>query len=234
MKAIAVMQPYFLPYIGYFQLINAVDEFIIYDNIQFSKRGWFHRNRILQNGNDVLITLPIKKDSNLLHVNQRVLAESFHKDSKKLLSKVENSYQKAPYFKEIMPLIKKVLNYGEDNLFDYVYHSIVEICDLLGITTKFTVSSTLQIDHSLKSAEKVIALVKMTGGSLYINSIGGVNLYDVDTFNTEGIDLKFLKTNSIEYSQFSNKFIPFLSIVDVLMFNKIDIVREYLDQYSLL
>lgn len=234
MKAIAVMQPYFLPYIGYFQLINAVDEFIVYDNIQFSKRGWFHRNRILENGDDILITLPIKKDSNLLSVNQRVLAESFHRDNKKLLSKIENSYQKAPYFKEIMPLIRELLNYGEYNLFDYVYHSIVEICNLLGITTKFTISSSVQIDHSLKSAEKVIALVKMTGGSLYINSIGGVNLYDVDTFNAEGIDLKFLKTNSIEYSQFSNKFIPYLSIVDVLMFNKIDIVREYLDQYSLL
>ncbi len=81
---LAIMQPYFFPYIGYFQLINTVDEFVVYDNIEFTKKGWINRNRILVNGKDEYITLPIKKDSDFLHVKDRFLAETWSKDSAKM------------------------------------------------------------------------------------------------------------------------------------------------------
>ena len=118
MKKVAIMQPYFLPYIGYFQLLNSVDEFIIYDNIQFSKRGWIHRNRILQNGKDVFLGLPIKKDSDYLDVKNRVLADSFEKDKTKLISKIRNNYLKAPQFNNIFPIVETIMNYESKNLFE--------------------------------------------------------------------------------------------------------------------
>ncbi len=96
---VAIMQPYFLPYIGYFQLINAVDKFVIYDNIEFTKKGWINRNRILVNGKDEFISLPITKASDFLHANQRYLASNFENEKNKILRKIKESYRKAPYFK---------------------------------------------------------------------------------------------------------------------------------------
>ena len=87
---LAIMQPYFFPYIGYFQLIKSVDEFVIYDNIQYTKKGWINRNRILVNGTDYLISLPLKKDSDYLNVVDRQLAESWEKDRTKLLTLITN------------------------------------------------------------------------------------------------------------------------------------------------
>ena len=109
-KKIAIMQPYFFPYIGYFQLINSVDEFIIYDNIQYTKKGWINRNRILVNGKDQLITLSLKKDSDYLDVVNRELSESWDKDKNKILNIIKFSYNKAPYFQKTFELISQCLN----------------------------------------------------------------------------------------------------------------------------
>ena len=117
MKSVGIMQPYFLPYIGYFQLMNEVDEFVIYDNIQFTKRGWFHRNRILQNNKDVYISLPIQKDSDYLDVRDRFIAKDFEKQRHKLLSKIKNNYLKTPYFKDVFPLIEEIILYNDPSEF---------------------------------------------------------------------------------------------------------------------
>ena len=118
---LAVMQPYFMPYLGYFQLINAVDEFIVYDNIQYTKKGWFNRNRYLKNGTDDIFTIPLKKDSDYLDVNKRIISETFER--KKLISQLQNAYCKAPYFKDTMPLIREILNFSDVNLFKFIYNS---------------------------------------------------------------------------------------------------------------
>ena len=118
---LAIMQPYFFPYIGYFQLINSVDKFVLYDNIQFSKSGWFNRNRILVNGEDRLFSLPIKKDSDYLHVKQRYLAEYAIKHCRKIINQMKNSYGKALYFNQVFPLIEQAFFYNETNLFQYIY-----------------------------------------------------------------------------------------------------------------
>ena len=230
---LAIMQPYFMPYIGYFQLINSVDKFVIYDNIQYTKKGWINRNRILANGKDQLITLPIKKDSDYLNVVERELSESWDKDKSKMLNVIKASYNKAPYFQETFELISKCLNNPEANLFRFIYDSIVLINDHLEIKTPIVISSTIDADHTLKSQDKVLSLCKEQNADIYINSIGGVELYDKETFKQNNIKLNFIKSNPIQYKQFNNEFVSWLSIIDVLMFNSKEQIKEYLNNYTL-
>lgn len=226
------MQPYFFPYIGYWQLIVAVDVFVIYDNIQYTKKGWFNRNRFLQNGKDAMFSIPLKKDSDYLNVDERFISPEF--DKRKLIAQFRNAYAKAPYLKEAMPLIEKIINFDEENLFKYIYNSVTKICNYLDIDTKIIISSTLDINKELKAEEKVLALCKSTGASTYINAIGGIELYDKGEFKSKGIELNFIKSKPIEYKQLNNEFVPWLSIVDVLMFNSKDEVRKMIEEYELI
>lgn len=228
------MQPYFFPYIGYFQLINSVDKFIIYDNIQYTKKGWINRNRILVNGKDQLITLPIKKDSDYLNVVQRKLSESWVNDKNKILNLIKSSYNKSPYFEKIFSLVSECINNPETNLFKFIYDSILLIKEFLGIKTEIVISSLIEVDHSLKSQEKVLSLCKNQNAKIYINSIGGVELYDKKVFEENGIELNFIKTNPIKYKQFGDQFVPWLSIIDILMFNNKDEINKYLNEYTLI
>ncbi|PVX46610.1 WbqC-like protein [Flavobacterium sp. 103] len=230
---VAIMQPYFLPYIGYFQLINAVDVFVIYDNIEFTKKGWINRNRILVNGKDDYFTLPLKKASDFLNVNQRELSESYHKDSIKILSKIAELYKKAPQYNEVFPLIEKVFMFENQNLFDFIFNSLKIFCNYLEIKTNFVVSSSVLIDHSLKSQNKVIAICKQLQATNYINAIGGQELYDKEMFEKNKIELNFIKTDPIKYKQFDNDFIPWLSIIDVIMFNSLEESKLLLNKYKL-
>lgn len=230
---VAIMQPYLFPYLGYWQLINAVDVFIVYDNIQFTKSGWFHRNNFLLNGKKKLFSLPIKKNVNTLSVNERYLAENTEKQMTKILAQIKNGYQNAPYFKKVFPIVEEIFMYKEDNLFRYIYHSIKKICNYLNIDTKIIISSTLDIDHSLKSQEKVIAINKHMKSKIYINSIGGRSLYDNERFKNENLELLFLESELPEYSQHSTEFIPYLSIIDIMMFNSKEEISNMLEKYTL-
>lgn len=215
---IAIMQPYFLPYIGYFQLINAVDKFVIYDNIEYTKKGWINRNRILVNGADEYISLPIKKGSDFLDVKDRFLADSFDNDKKKICNKIKEAYRKAPYFTETYSLIEAIFKYEHTNLFEFIFHSIKLITQHIGINTEFIVSSTLPINHHLKAQDKVLSICEYLKTESYINPIGGLDLYKKEAFKAMGFSLFFLKTNPIVYKQFNNEFLSCLSIIDVLMF----------------
>jgi hypothetical protein len=223
MKA-AIMQPYFLPYIGYFQLIAEADVFVVYDNIKYTKKGWINRNRMLMNGTDVMFSLPLKNGSDSLDVVERELAADFSRD--KLLNQIRGAYARAPYFDQTFPLIERIVRHDECNLFRYVHHSIVSICKHLGLTTELRVSSDIAIDHELKGQDKVIALCEALGADCYVNAIGGVALYSKAEFKARGIELKFINSTSFEYPQPGNTFVPWLSIVDVLMLNPHDKVRE--------
>lgn len=230
---LAIMQPYFFPYIGYFQLMNAVDQYVIYDNIQYTKKGWINRNRILVNGQDAYITLPLKHDSDFCCVYERSLADSWPTEKKKLLNRIYNSYRRAPYFVKAMSVIEAAVNSDKTNLFGFIYDSLLPIREYLNITTPLITSSTVDIDHSLKAEEKVIALCKKLYAWEYINAIGGVGLYDRDQFTSNCIHLHFIKSGEIKYKQFDNDFVPSLSIVDVMMFNSQEQITEMLNNYSL-
>lgn len=231
---LAIMQPYFLPYIGYFQLMNAVDEFIIYDNIEFTKKGWIHRNRILSNGKDAFITLSLKKDSDFLDIRERCLSDSWPTDRIKMLNRVKEAYRKAPFYHDVMPLVEEIILYDKFNLFEFIIHSLEEIRAFLKIQTPIIISSTIPIDHSLRSEAKVIALCKNRGATDYVNPIGGVELYSKSNFLKEGMQLHFLKTTESSYPQFGNPFVPWLSILDVMMFRSKEEIAKMLNVFQLL
>jgi len=230
--SLAIMQPYFLPYIGYFQLISAVDLFVIYDNIKYTKKGWINRNRILQNGKDTMITLPLKNDSDYLNVCERELAIDFNPN--KLVNQIKGAYVHAPYFNQTFPLIEEILLYKNLNLFQFIHNSIVKLCGHLDIVTKIVKSSDILIDHGLKCQDKVLELCKSVEARTYINPVGGLDLYSKDQFYDNGIELRFLRSNYFEYKQSGNHFVPSLSIIDVLMFNPRDVIKSCLaDNYEL-
>lgn len=233
MKKLAIMQPYFLPYIGYWQLIHAVDEFVVYDNIEFTKKGWFNRNRILDNGHDRLFTIPIKKDSDYLSVGQRFLSDDSQAEIARTLRIVQNTYRKAPYFADAYPVIEKCFSFADKNLFEYIYKSIKIICAYLEIDTPIRISSDVAIDHTLKAEKKVLAICKAVGAETYINSIGGTELYDKQEFQLNSITLQFMRSKNVEYKQFDDMFVPALSIIDVMMFNDKNSLKQLLEEYEL-
>ena len=231
---IGIMQPYFLPYLGYFQLMNACNEFVVYDNIKFTKKGWIHRNRMLLNGTDHMFSLPLKSDSDFLNVDQRFLGGNFEKEKGKMLGQIRSSYGKAPYFKVAFPIIEDIFNDQERNLFGFIFNSLLKVRDYLSITTPLVVSSTIDIDHELKGKYKVMALIKKLGGDTYINPIGGMELYDKEEFAQNGISLQFHKMRAITYAQSGNPFLPSLSILDVMMFNDKTAIMSYLQEFDLI
>lgn len=226
MKRLAIMQPYFLPYIGYFQLIQAVDQFIVYDNIKYTKKGWINRNRMLQQGKEAVFSLPLKSNSDFLDVVERELTPDF--DAPRFLNRMLESYRRAPHFGAVAPVLEEVMSCEDRNLFRFVHHSIIQVCTYLGIGTEITVASTLPIDHSLKSQDKVLALCEQAGAGVYVNPIGGTELYSKEAFAAQGVELQFLQALPFEYPQAGNAFVPWLSIVDVMMFNPVDEIRERL------
>lgn len=218
------MQPYFFPYLGYFQLIAAVDVFVVYDNIKYVKSGWINRNRILRNGEAVPFSLPLKGAADRLDVRDREIARDYRAD--RLLNQVRGAYRAAPHFAETCSLIEGILRYSDHNLFGFLHHAIRCVCNRLGIATQIRISSALAIDHALKKQDKVLALCRALGTDTYVNAIGGQELYSREDFLHQGLELKFLRSKPYEYPQFGGAFVPFLSIIDALMFNPLERVRD--------
>jgi hypothetical protein len=229
----AIMQPYFWPYPGYFQLIEAVDLFIVYDNIEYTKAGWINRNRLCRDGAAHTFSLPLKKASDFLDVRERELAVDFKPE--KLLNQFKGAYRQAPYFAQTLPLIERVVRFDTHNLFRFLHHSICATCEHLGIRTEIRVSSDIPVDHGLRKQDKVLALCRAVGASTYLNLSGGVDLYSQAAFRDQGIDLIFIRAKPFEYAQFEHPFVPTLSIIDLMMFNPIETVKACIScNYELL
>lgn len=226
MKRLAIMQPYFFPYIGYFQLIRAVDRFVIYDNIQYTKKGWINRNRFLLDGADQLFSVPLKNAAEGLNVVDRQIADDFRKD--KLLNRLREAYRHAPYFERVFPIVENSVRQQETNLFKYIYRSLRDTCDYLEIETEFVIASSVPVAPALTGKEKVIGLCQDLGAEIYINPIGGQDLYAREDFRACGIELQFLKSKPYSYPQFNREFVPWLSIIDVMMFNRVGDIKNYL------
>ena len=223
------MQPYFFPYIGYFQLVKAVDEFVIYDDVNFIKGGWINRNRILLNENIFMINVPMLGASPFKKINEIQIGVN----REKILQTITQAYRKSPYYNEVFPLIKDIVLYESNNLGIYVANSIIKISTYLEINTEFTLSSNIEKNNELKAQDKVISICKIKDANEYYNAIGGIELYDKQIFADENIKLKFIKSKQIVYEQFKNEYIPGLSILDVLMFNSAEKINQMLDNYEL-
>ncbi|MAW32970.1 MAG: hypothetical protein CMK56_01020 [Proteobacteria bacterium] len=224
--ALAIMQPYLLPYIGYYQLIQLADQFVLYDNVKYTKKGWINRNRMLRNGEASVFTVPIKKAPDSTIINERVISNDF--SAEQVLRKFTGAYKRAPYFEQTEPLLNDIFNYRSTNLFDFLKNSLDKTLSHLGIENRLLISSQVEIDHSSKAEKKIIALCKALNEQRYINPIGGLNLYDKKEFIKEGIELSFIRSKDVEYVQFANSYIPSLSIIDVMMFNPIDRIQKFI------
>lgn len=228
---IGIVQPYFLPYIGYFALINAVDKFVYFDDVQYIRRGWVNRNRIKIVDTWHYITLSVNKAPVSSKINEVHVADD-ENEINKIKKSIERSYRKAPYYDEVEELIFDSFILGE-NISNLNIILTNRICNYLNINTEMYVSSEIKKDNSLKGEEKIINICKILGGDHYINPIGGVQLYSKEKFLESGIKLNFIRMNEIVYLQGKGDFIPNLSIIDTLMWNSKEDVKSMLYDYTL-
>ena len=229
---VAIMQPYFFPYIGYWQLIHAVDRFVIYDDVNYIKGGWVNRNRILINGKPTFITAPLHQSSPFKRICDTTLEPSLIWRSK-LVKMVELTYRKATYFIEVFPVVERLIRHETDNLSDYLAHQLQTLSDFMGINTEFVVTSRRYENIELSGQERVLDVCKREGATTYINLQGGQTLYDRTAFTKYGVDLKFLIPSAKEYKQFGSKHVSWLSIIDVMMFNSRSQLAALLNQFVL-
>lgn len=230
---LGIMQPYFVPYIGYWQLLNAVDTYVIYDDVNYIKGGWINRNRILLNGEAKYFNVQLDGASPNKLINEIGINRN-EVTIKKSLRVLEAAYRKAPYFKEVYPIISDILMCESTNLSDYLVYSIKEICRYLDITTRIVRSSDIPKNNELHGQEKVLEICMLLGAKEYYNAIGGRALYSYEDFKCRGIDLKFLQSKDIVYKQYEKQFISNLSIIDVLMFNSKEKIEQYLKEYRVI
>ena len=228
---IAGNQPYFLPYIGFWQLVNAADLFLIGDNYNFIKRGWIQRNRILINGKPIFLGLEVKHITSFRKINE---TEFIDFDVAQKLNTVYRAYRKAPQFDAGYNLVKTILDNPERNVAEFLFQSIKDVCRFLGIDTKFIRSSEIPGNDSYKREYRIYDFCHRLGGDTYLNAVGGQDLYHFDDFEKHGITLKFIHPNIRPYKQFYNEFVPGLSILDVIMFNSLETIKEMLNDFSVI
>lgn len=227
MKTIAIMQPYFLPYIGYFQLMNAVDEFVLFDDVPYINKGWINRNRILVNGTPWMFTVPLKNASQNVLIKDLLVADNIASWREKFLKTVARAYSKASCYETTMALVEKCTANKSSLFIDWLDDSLCQIANILGITVKFKRASTLDYDRMLKGQDRILAICEKESASTYINPINGQNLYSKAEFERRDVLLKFIQANH-EYVQFEKPFISRLSMLDVLMFNEALVARNML------
>jgi hypothetical protein len=215
---LAIMQPYFFPYLGYFQLIGAVDKFVFYDDVNFIKNGWVNRNRLYLAGDVRYITVPLSGASPFEKINQ-VAVQRGHDWRRKMLESVRHSYSKAPNFKSVNELLSAVVLADEHRIGELAKKSVIAVCRYLGLETEFVMTSAIYANESLSGSERVLDICDRETAHDYINLPGGRTLYDQETFHSRGIELHFTQPRLTPYKQFSQEFHAGLSMLDVLMFN---------------
>lgn len=229
---LAIMQPYLFPYIGYFQLMNAVDKFVVYDDVNFINKGWINRNRILVNGQPHLFTMPLKNvGQNVLIKDLRLAVDD--RWEKKFLKKLELAYKRAANFNRIIVIVEQVVSTKSKFLRDWHLKSLELLRNYLGINATLVETSAEYNNRNLKGQQRIIDICVKENADQYINPIGGQELYDHRLFLDKHVKLNFIKSDDITYKQFNNEFMPWLSIIDVLMFNGKKKTKELLTCYSL-
>lgn len=229
---IAIMQPYIFPYTGYFQLINAADKFVIYDDVNFIKKGWINRNKILVSHKANLFTIPLGKASQNKLIKDLEISENTGWRPK-FLKTIEISYSKAPFFNDTFRIISAAVNYNESNLSNFIFNSLKLICNYLEIKTDIVKTSSVYDNSGLKNQIRIIDICKKENAEHYINPSGGTEIYSRKLFEENGLKINFIKSKPVLYKQFKDNFTDSLSIIDVLMFNSKENVKNFLNEYEL-
>ncbi len=233
---LAMNQPYFLPYLGFYQLIHAVDQFVIYDGFNYIKSGWVNRNRLLVVGRGpAYFTVPTEHGSSFKKI--RDIKLSAHRNwRRKLLDTFVMNYKRCPFFAETHALIETIIGVETDSLSDLATRSIVDVCKHLEINTTLITNPvyealesdlqrdslretfpTVKLEHPSNGCLRLIAICQIMGATEFVNAIGGEALYYKSDFQANGIDLHFLRSRDEPYRQTTEQYYPGLSIVDVLM-----------------
>lgn len=224
---LAVMQPYFFPYLGYFQLLRAVDLFVIYDDVNFIKGGWINRNFILMNGQAQRITVPLVGASSFKTIAAtRLAADRLWRD--KLLKTLRQAYSKAPHFDQVYALAEGVILSPCRSLAELAVGSIRAVANYLRLTTEIRPSATYYANDSLKGQTRILDICQRERAEAYYNLPGGEALYDRSAFSAAGVTLRFIHPGEPHYRQFGYTFVPRLSILDVLMFNPPETAHRFL------
>lgn len=229
---IAVMQPYLFPYIGYFQLMVAVQKFVVFDDVHFINKGWINRNNILINGKPHLFTIPLKNASQNRLIKDIEIVEA-NGWRGKFFKTLEMGYRKAPYFTQVFTLVEKIMQVEKENISQLIVRSLQVINDYLSIEARIVTTSAVYQNEHLKGQSRIIDICRREGADHYINPAGGKDLYDHATFEQNQLQLSFIKSLPIRYQQFDHDFVPWLSMVDVLMFNGKEQVRALLANHIL-
>ena len=230
---IAIMQPYFFPYLGYWQMFFAVDKFVLLNDVNFIMRGYINRNSILMNGKAHLFSIPLDKPSqNKLIKDTKI--KFAQKDRENFLKTITLAYKKAPFYDKFFPVFKDIVENVDDDLTNYIKYSFEQVKNYLGLDTEILISSQIEKDNTLHAQDRIIEINKRLGATQYINAIGGQELYNKSDFDNAGIKLNFIKMLPVEYKQFKGDFVSNLSFIDVLMFNDTETIKEYLSKYELL
>jgi hypothetical protein len=230
---IAIMQPYAFPYLGYFQLISAVDLFVLLDDANFINRGFVNRNTLLTREGPRLFTIPLSRASSTPPINQlKICTEAT--SWKKLPRRIRTSYARAPHFREVMPLLEHILEQGAfTTLTGLIRNSLRVLLPYLGIETRIVESTTGYDNYALKGVDRIVDICRKEGAQEYLNPEGGRALYSREKFEPHGITLQFLIHMPVAYPQFGDSFVERLSIIDAMMFNSPDALRNLLMQYRI-
>jgi hypothetical protein len=232
-RVVAIMQPYIFPYLGYFHLLEACDDFVFYDDVQFIKSGWINRNQILNHGKPLLFSIPVRKSDMSGPIKDVGCLMNSHWLNK-FKKQLHQCYSKAPFYRDVSDLVESVLNEEVGNISDLAINSVTSIYHYLGKELKYDKSSVIFPDTlGIGRVQRINHIVRHYGASRYVNPAGGSALYSYEEFRESGIDLKFLVSTFPEYHQLKHSFVPSLSIIDILMFNSPCDVLKMLKSYSL-
>lgn len=234
---IAVMQPYFFPYLGYYQLVNAVDKFVFFDDVNFINKGWINRNQVLQQNAAMRFTLPLVNASQNRKINEIEIAD-FNRWRKDFLKTIGYNYKKASFFTFTFDWLNEFLFAKEyTHVGELAADSIQKLATLLELKTTFAYSSQLEYKRgdTIDGQEKILDICRITGAQKYINPRNGIDLYNPKIFLEHQIELRFINMDEFVYQQLTpSVFVPNLSMIDVLMFNGAEKTRQLLNKYTLI
>lgn len=232
---LGVMQPYIFPYLGYFQLINSVDKFVIYDDVNYIRQGWINRNRILVNNKPYMFSIPVDDTSSFRKIKDITISiRNYTIWREKFFKTLKFNYSKAPYYDFAYNILNDVFITKPIYLMDIVVPSILKIVETLDITTQIIRSPSKYNNNQLHKEFRLYDICKKENTNIYINAIGGQSIYNKLSFAEHNIELKFIKSTLTEYNHNSKTFIPDLSIIDVMMFNSVEKIKEMIGEYELI
>ncbi|HUE91246.1 WbqC family protein [Pseudomonas sp.] len=226
---LAVMQPYFFPYLGYFQLARSVEHFVFLDDVAFIKRGFIQRNRILLNGVPFQFSVAVRQASQ----NRAINEHEFVGDFSVFHQQLRHAYARAPYFTEVFALVEALCHDHELNVAHKAAASVCLVFDYLGLPLQSSFASELALGE-LAGETRILAICRQMQAQAYHNAIGGRSLYDGHHFTEQGVQLRFVEPHLAAYPQAGGEFVAGLSILDVLMYNAPQDVCRMLDDYRLL